>query len=58
MLVLSKIKAKDKEKLDAKFVKKSYVKTAPKKEPFTLEVSQVEKIKVKNNSRKVLIKNA
>ena len=58
ILVLPKIKEKDKEKLDAKFIKKPYAKTAPKKEPSTLEVSQVEEITVKKGARKMLIKNA
>ena len=42
ILVLSKIKAKDKDKVDTKFVKNQYATTAPNKELSTLEIFQVE----------------
>ena len=58
ILVFPMIKTKDKEKLDAKFIKKQYATTSPKREPSTLEVSQVEEITVKKGARKMLIKNA
>ena len=58
MITIPLVKAKDKEKLDAKFVKKVYVETPPKRGPITLEFSQVEEITVKKGARKMLIKNA